>query len=126
MAILYKKFIDNLIVFMLVMSSGGLLFVFNRNTMFALFFIFIFIAIFFASKKINKNIFNALLVTCILVILLFWINYSWAISEQSINKYLYYIMVVLISVLFLYHFYNNREDGVFLKRLYFILKLIVF
>ena len=80
MAILYKKFIDNLIVFMLVMSSGGLLFVFNRNTMFGLFFIFIFIAIFFASKKINKNIFNVLLVTLVLVISLFWINYSWAIS----------------------------------------------
>jgi len=125
MPILYKKFIDNLIVFMLVMSTGGLLFVFNRNEMYGLFFIFIFIAIFFTSKKIKKDIFNVILATLILVISLFWINYSWAISEQSINKYQYYIMVVLVSALFLYHFYNNREEGDLLKRLYFILKLIV-
>ena len=122
---LKQKFIDNLIVFMLVMSSGGLLFVFNRNIMYGLFFIFIFIAIFFTSKKIKKDIFNVILATLILVISLFWINYSWAISEQSINKYQYYIMVVSVSALFLYHFYNNREDGVFLRRLYVILKLIV-
>ena len=35
-----QKIIDNLLVFMLVMSTGGLLFVFNRNESYAIFFSF--------------------------------------------------------------------------------------
>ena len=52
---LKQKIIDNIIVFMLVMSTGGLLFVFNRNLMYIIFTSFLFGALFFSRKKINKK-----------------------------------------------------------------------
>ena len=52
------KFFDSLLLLLLIFSSGGLLFVFNRNIMsLVLFFLSIFLLI-FTGKQIKKNIFN--------------------------------------------------------------------
>ena len=48
-------------------------------------------AFIFTGKKIKKSVFNASFLTLVLVIILFGINYLFAISEQSLNKYLYYL-----------------------------------
>ena len=119
------KLIDTLIVMLLVFSSGGLLFVFNRNIMYGAFFLLLAAAFIFTGRKIKKNVFNASFLTLILVITLFGINYLFAVSEQAANKYFYYLMVIVISTLTLVHFYNNRSKEIFVSRLHFILKLIV-
>ena len=119
------RLIDNLIVMLLVFSSGGLLFVFNRNIMYSIFFLLLIAAFIFTGKKIKKSIFNAAFLTLIIVISLFGINYLFAVSAQSLNKYLYYLMVIITSTLTLVHFYNNRSKDIFISRLHYILKLIV-
>jgi len=109
---------------LLVFSSGGLLFVFNRNIMYAVFAFVLAIAFLFTGKKIKTTFFNQSLITFILVIALLSVNYFFAISEQSTNKYLYYFMVISVSVATLFHFYNNRSKDIFISRLYFVLKII--
>ncbi|MDG1349222.1 MAG: O-antigen ligase family protein [Flavobacteriales bacterium] len=59
------------------------------------------------------------------LIFLFSINYASAIAEQSLNKYGYYLMVMTVSLLTTFHFRNNRQEDLFIKRLYFVLKVIV-
>lgn len=125
---LYKlrhKAIDNLLLFMLVLSTGGLLFVFNRNISYAAFYLLLFIAFFLLGKKLNKNLFNASLLGLSTLLILFVINYIFAVSEQSYNKYAYYITVVTVSLLTLTHFLNNRNESMLVERLYFVLKLVM-
>ena len=58
---LKQKFIDNFIVLMLVMSAGGLLFVFNRNIASISFLIILLVVIIILGGTIKKSIFNATL-----------------------------------------------------------------
>ena len=50
-----QKVIDTLIVFLLVMSTGGLLFVFNRNNMYLLFSCVLIAAIFFLTISLKED-----------------------------------------------------------------------
>ena len=122
---LQHKAIDNLIVMLLVFSTGGLLFVFNRNMMYGVFIGLLLFTLLFFGKALKKNILNASLLSLFFVSTLFVINYFLGVSEQSINKYAYYLMVILVSILTLTHFLNNRSKEVFIRRLHFILKMIM-
>jgi hypothetical protein len=123
---LKQKFIDNLIMFFLVMSAGGLLFVFNRNVMSILFFgILIFSILFFGNKFKKPFIYSSVLIL-ISIICIGIINFIFAITEQATEKYLFYLLSVALSVLTFFHFKNNRNSNQFLKTLYFVLKLIAF
>ena len=121
---LKQKFLDNLIVFMLVMSSGGLLFVFNRNLSYGIFLAILCISYFLMNKKIHKISFNSSIVTIIVLFGLFIINYLFAVNDQELNKYYYYFMVIFVSVFSLTHFANNKNR--LLHRLYVVLQIIVF
>ena len=121
---LKQKFLDNLIVFMLIMSSGGLLFVFNRNLSYGIFLAILSASYFLMSKKIHKISFNSSIITIIILFGLFIINYLFAVNDQEINKYYYYFMVISVSVFSLTHFANNKNR--LLLRLYAILQIIVF
>ena len=60
---LKQKFIDNLLMFFLVMSAGGLLFVFNRNVMSVLFFgVLIFSILFFGNKFKKPFVYSSILI----------------------------------------------------------------
>jgi len=121
---LKQKFLDNLIVFMLVMSSGGLLFVFNRNLSYGIFLVILCISYFLMRNKIYKINFNSSIITIIILFGLFVINYLFAVNDQEINKYYYYFMVISVSVFSLTHFANNKNR--LLLRLYTVLQIIVF
>ena len=123
---LRAKYIDNLLVLLLVFTAGGLLFVFNRNLMYYVFLSTLLITILVNSAQLKRQLLNASVFTAVSVLLLFLINYFFAINEQSIDKYLYYLTVIMSSVLFYVHFKNNRGNQIFLLRLNFILKLIFF
>ena len=118
-----SKIIDYFILFMLVMSSGGLLFVFNRNVSSIIFFIILSGIIFF-GRNLKKSLVISSFLSLIVIVFLGIINYNFAISEQTLNKYLFYFLTTVISILILVHFYNNRSKEVFLLRLYFVLRLI--
>lgn len=122
---LKRKFIDNIIVFLLVMSSGGMLFVFNRNTMYVIFLILLVFAFTGNINKFKKPLLNASLLGFFSLLLLFTLNYFSAISVQSLSKYTYYMLVIVVCLLTVFHFSNNRQENNFIERLYFVLKIIV-
>ena len=74
--------------------------------------------------KLKKELTNLIVFTTISILSLFIINFFFAVSEQSLDKYLYYLTVILSSFLFYVHFKNNRGNQIFLLRLNFILKII--
>ena len=123
---LKEKFFDNIILLLLVLSTGGLLFVFNRNLASVSFlFVLIGVVVFFGST-LKRTILNSSLMTIGVIIVLGVINYYFAIVEQTSNKYLFYLLTTFLSILTLLHFKNNRTSDVFLNRLYIVLKLIAF
>ena len=121
-----EKLVDNLLVLFLVFTGGGLLFVFNRNFMYYTFLAILIVSILLNYHRIKKDLMNSIIFTSISVLVLFLINFFFAISEQSVDKYLYYLTVIMTSVLFYVHFKNNRSNQILLARLNFILKLIFF
>ena len=123
---LKQKFIDNLIVFFLVMSTGGLLFVFNRNVMSIIFFVVLIFSILFFGNKFKKPFVYSSALILISIISIGIINFIFAITEQTEEKYLFYLLSVALSVLTFFHFKNNRNSNQFLKTLYIVLKLIAF
>lgn len=120
-----EKFIDSLIVFMLVMSTGGLLFVFNRNISYLGFIILLLMAFLFFGKKLSKKKLNTSILTLLSVYVLFIVNYLFAVNEQSGSKYMYYLMVISVSVMTVFHFFNNRSFKVLLDIIYSVLKFIM-
>ena len=123
---LKQKFIDNFILLMLIMSTGGLLFVFNRNIASISFLIILLVVIVFIGSSIKKSIFNSMILTFVTFVTLGVINYSFAIVEQTAEKYLFYLLTVVLSILSLLHFRNNRKADIFLIRLHSVLMLISF
>ena len=121
---LREKYTDNLLVLFLVFTGGGLLFVFNRNLMYYIFTALLVIVILLNFFKLKRELTNSIIFTTISILSLFIINFFFAVSEQSLDKYLYYVTVVLSSVMFYVHFKNNRGNQIFLLRLNFILKMI--
>ena len=101
---LRKQCIDVIFMIMLILSTGGLLFVFNRNIASGSFLVLILFVLIFMENKWKKNLVNSIFLTCSMLVILGSINYLFAITEQTVNKYLFHLMVVVLSVLFLFHF----------------------
>ena len=108
------------------MSTGGLLFVFNRNLSYLAFFIILGIAFSFFGGKLIKNTVYASIISFVLLGVLFLLNYLFALNDQSDKEYLYHLMVVLCSGLVYLFFINNRSKEIFIERIYLVLKVIVF
>lgn len=117
------KIVDNVLVLMLIMSTGGMLFVLNRNIVSVIFFLLLVVVLFFGSS-FKKTIFSSAVLSFSLVVLLGLINYVFAITEQTPNKYLFYLLTAIISTLIFFHFQNNRTVDIFLKRISLGLRII--
>ena len=122
----FYKIIDAILISLLILSSGGLLFVFNRNICYAIFLGILLLAVFFSKDKLKTREVNSALFTGLTILFLFFINYIFAISTQIINKYAYYFTVCTVSILTLLYFRNNKGKDIFINRLYFILKIVLF
>ncbi|MEC7863817.1 MAG: hypothetical protein VYB55_01995, partial [Bacteroidota bacterium] len=110
---------------MLVSSTGGLLFVFNRNLSFLAFVILITFSLFFIGKGIKKSIFYSSCLALLVVIALFAINFIFA-ANQSLTKYYFYGIIIFTTVLTLFYFNNQSNKEAFINSLYFVLKIILF
>ena len=120
------RFLNNIVMFMLVSSAGGLLFVFNRNPAFFVLIAIVVFSLFFLQHRIkNKNFYSSLLVL-IFLFLLFAINYIFAVNLQSLTKYLFFGVTIFTSVLVLFYYNNQESKLAFINSLYFILKLVLF
>ena len=120
------KIVDSLIVFMLIMSAGGMLFVLNRNIASVVFLLFILFVLIFMENKWKKTIINSILLTFSILVVLGSINYFVVETEQTANKYLFHLLTVTLSVLALFHFKNNRTNQQLIRNLYVVLGLILF
>ena len=127
------KFFDTMLLFLLVMSGGGLLFVFQRNNLsYLLLFLAIFVLV-FMGEKIKKSIFYASLFTLSVFLSLLLANYI-TVPEIEIMKgehlnylqYAFHLLNVTSCVLILMHLKNNRESSYFLDRIHFILKIVLY
>jgi len=122
---LRKQCIDVIFMLMLILSTGGLLFVFNRNIASVLFLGFILFVLIFMEDKWKKTIVNSTLLTFSILVVLGAINYFIVEIEQAANKYLFHLLTVTLSTLFLFHFKNNRTSQQLIMSLYVALGLIV-
>jgi len=111
---------------MLVSSTGGLLFVFNRNSAFLLFASIIIFSLFYIGKGIKRSIYYSSFITLIVVLALFIINFIFAINPQSLNKYSFFGVIIFTTILTLFYFNNQGNKDYFINSLYFVLKLILF
>ena len=112
---------------MLVLSTGGLLFVFNRNISFLAFTLLLVGSLFYIGKGINKSKYFSVLLACVVILVLFAINYTFAINEQSLTKYSFFGIQIFTTSLTLFYFMNQLEGRVvFVNSLYYVLKIILF
>lgn len=117
---------EKILVAFLVLSGGSLLFVFYRNTSYLIFFTILLLAFFVSRKKFKRSLFNVAILTFITCIVILFVNYSFAITTQSVIKYFFLILMIAISILTLGYFQNCSSNKSFINHLQFILKIIVF
>jgi len=119
-------FFDTLLLFLLVFSGGGLLFVFNRKLCsIVLFCVAIFVLI-FMGKKIKVSLFNSSLFSLIFLFSAVVLNYLTSIGSQEVIKYSFHLLNISSCVLIAIHFINNRDKSYFLLRIKFIFRVILF
>jgi O-antigen ligase len=120
------RVLNIIIMFMLVSSTGGLLFVFNRNIAFLTLVVLIILSLLFIGKKIKKSIFFSSFLALLVVLVLFAINFVFAINPQSLTKYSFFVITIFTTVLTLFYFNNQGNKAIFINSLYFVLKLLLF
>ena len=111
---------------MIVSSTGGLLFVFNRNIAFLVLVSTIVFSLFFLNHRIKKTIFYSSLLVLFVLFSLFAINFTLATNLQSLTKYLFFGVTIFTSVLAFFYYNNQEGKAVFINSLYFTLKLVLF
>ena len=121
---LRHNIIDHVILLLLILSTGGLLFVYNRNISSISFFIFLLAIIFFSPLGFKKSLVKSVILTSFSFFILGLLNYHFAIVEQTFNKYLFYLLTVFLSLLVLFHFRNNRSQMIFINKLHSTLFLV--
>tara|TARA_B100000795_G_scaffold162928_1_gene122426 strand:- start:1289 stop:2527 length:1239 start_codon:yes stop_codon:yes gene_type:complete len=125
LTIKYKLF-DSLLLLLLVFSTGGLLFAFHRNLFSVILFSLSVFSLLFMGKGINKSVFNTSLLSLMLFCLIICINFIYSLGTQSYIKYGFHLLNVSSCVFILTHFINNRDAVYFLKRLRWVLRLILY
>ena len=119
------RILNNIIMFMLVSSTGGLLFVFNRNFAFLALASIITISLFYLRIRIKQSTYYSSFLALLVIGILFAINYVFAINPQSLTKYIFFGITIFTTVLVLFYYNNQSNRDVFIDSLYFILKLIL-
>ena len=125
LTIKYKLF-DSLLLLLLVFSTGGLLFAFHRNLFSVMLFSLSVFSLLFMGKRINKSVFNTSLLSLMLFCLIICVNFIYSLGAQSYIKYGFHLLNVSSCVFILTHFINNRDAVYFLKRLRWVLRLILY
>ena len=103
---------------MLVSSTGGLLFVFNRNLSFLVLVLTIIFSLIYMRKGLKKSTYYSSCLAFMCVAGLFVINFMFAINPQSLIKYFFFGIVIFTTVLALFYFNNQDDKAVFIYNLY--------
>tara|TARA_B100000902_G_scaffold163425_2_gene158621 strand:+ start:42428 stop:43684 length:1257 start_codon:yes stop_codon:yes gene_type:complete len=122
----FYRFLDIVLIALLVMSGGGLLFVFHRNPLTILLFLISFFTLIINQKKIEKPLFNSSVLSIIVFSSLILINYITSIGDQKFIKYVFHLLNILSCIIIIIHFFNNRDRKYFLSILRFVLRIVLF
>ena len=123
--LLSHKIFDTILLFLLVFSSGGVLFVFNRNTFSVLFLFLCVYAVFIVGKEIKKNIFNTAIISFVFINIIFILNYFFSDGDQIYLKYGFHLMNIFSCFLLFVYFINNRTRLYFMQRIRFVFRVIL-
>jgi len=120
------KFFDTLLLALLVLSGGGLLFVyFKKPASAALCILSLFVCMFFGGK-LKKGLFNAGIFTFFTFSSIILFTYFASPFPQELIKYGFYLLNGLTCVLIYIHISNNRDLTYFYDRIRFVLRLILY
>lgn len=111
-------------MFLLILSGGGIPFLFYRNPLSFLLIIGYFFLIHFYTKKIDKKYGYAALGTLVVWLLVLAVNYGFSFGPQSLNKYGFYAMSFFTGVLACLHY--SRFKTSFRWDLYTALKWLMY
>ena len=120
------KFFDLLLLFLLVFSGGGLLFVLYRNLFSIILLVVSSFVLFFMGKGLKRFIFNASLFGLLFFSALVLLNYILAPGSQKFLKYGFHLMNITSCVIIFTHFKNSRNNKYFLSKIRFVLKIILY
>ena len=120
----FHKILDTIIVLLLILSAGGILFVFFRNIFSIVLCSLIFGALIITNRRIDVNIFRSSLLSLFLFSSIVFLIYFTHI-DQNFLQYGFILLNITSCVLLLVHIYNNRGVGYFLQRLRFCLRIIM-
>ena len=122
----YKVF-DTLLIFLFVLSGGGLLFVYFKKPLSAVICaLSLFVCIFFGGK-LKKHLFHSSVFTFIIFSAIIVLNFFIAhIENQEFIKYGFYLLNGLTVTLLYIHIFNNRGVDYFVKTLRVVLLILLF
>ena len=122
----FNEVLNKGFMLLLVLSGGGMPFLFERNMMSIALFLFIVFLILFYKSKIAKPVFQGAVGLTFFSILLLVVTYVFSDGKQVLLKYGFHLLTFVISILTLVHFLINRKKEAFIEDLYSVLKLIMF
>ena len=111
------KILDSILLFLLVFSGGGLVFVLNRNLFSVLLCVVAVFSLFFFGKKITKSNFNSSFFGIVILTFIVLLNYFVSPGSQKFLKYGFHLLNITSCVLIYLHFQNNRTEKYFLQRI---------
>ena len=120
------KFLDTILLALLVFSGGGLLFVFNRNLFSVVLLIVAVFCMLFMGRQLKRSIFNASIFTLLVFSALILVNYTFSPGDQKFLKYGFHLMNVTSCIFILIHFKNNRSSEYFLSRMRYVLRIVLY
>lgn len=119
-----SKFLGYSSMFILLLSGGGIPFLLYRK---ALFFVVLFLFAFLLFRQgINLRELRQIATILVLILAFLFLNYFFAVSEQSIQKVLANVTIMFSACLAAFYFKSQKNEGLFIKSLYFSLKVILF
>ena len=121
-----QKLFDKILMFLLVFSGGGLLFIYNRNSLSVFLLILSLIILIFMGRKIKKSIFNSSFFTLCCMSFLIILNFLTVPSSQKVLQYGFILLNVTSCVVIITHLKNNRDNKYFLRTIRFILKIVMY
>ena len=120
------KILDTLLFLLLVLSGGGLLFVYFKKPASAILCLLALFVCFFFGRNINKNLFYSGVFSLVTFFTIILFTYFVSPLSQSFIKYGFYLLNVVSCIIIYIHIFNNRNYSYFLNRLRIVLRWILY
>jgi hypothetical protein len=121
---LLKKYLEIFSVFLLLLSGGGIPFLMFRKELF--FVVLFFFSFLFFSNTVNYKQFRQVIFIIVSICLFLFVNYLFAITEQSLQKVLANLTIMVSAVFATFSFHDSVDKKKFINYLYLSLKIVMF